>query len=106
MSDLLSCPFCGSWDVHISTIPAWGFDSRSIWYVRCDSCHCKGSMAYYEHEAVKAWNTRAERTCIPKDPNDELPGTDCPAWECSVCGELFEQGAKFCSQCGAKVLEA
>lgn len=32
-----------------------------------------------------------------------LPGTDCPAEECSACGELFEEGANFCSWCGRVV---
>ena len=46
-----------------------------------------------------------ERTCKGIDVNEELSGTDCPAWMCSECGELFEAGAKYCSQCGAKVID-
>lgn len=47
-----------------------------------------------------------ERTCRPIAPiYTTLPGTDCPAWECSECGGLFEAGALFCSQCGARVVE-
>ena len=46
-----------------------------------------------------------ERTCKPTEPERCLDGTDCPAWLCSECGELFELGAKFCSNCGAKVVE-
>lgn len=50
-----------------------------------------------------------ERTCFGLEPNwpkvpDELPGTDCPAWQCSECNELFEKGANYCSRCGAKVI--
>lgn len=47
-----------------------------------------------------------QRTCRPiKNAYTYLPATDCPAWECSECGELFEEGARYCSQCGAKVVE-
>ncbi len=74
MSELKNCPFCGSWDVRISTIPAWGLDPRSIWYVRCDSCHCKGSMKYNEHEAIAAWNTRAGAYCPHAQPTDLTNG--------------------------------
>lgn len=42
--------------------------------------------------------------CKPTEPARCLDGTDCPAWLCSECGELFELGANFCSNCGAKVV--
>ena len=46
-----------------------------------------------------------ERICRPiEQVCTTLPGTDCPAWECSACGELFEEGARYCSSCGAKVV--
>jgi hypothetical protein len=45
-----------------------------------------------------------ERTCRPKEWLSFLSGTDCPAWECSECGELFEAYANYCSNCGAKVV--
>lgn len=32
--------------------------------------------------------------------NKTLDGTDCPAEQCSVCGELIEEGVNFCSNCG------
>ena len=57
-----------------------------------------------EAEAIAAWNARAERTCKPIDSERCLPGTDCPAWLCSECGELFERETNFCSNCGAKVV--
>ena len=37
---------------------------------------------------------------IPIKTGDRLDGSDCPAEKCSVCGELFEEGACFCSNCG------
>ena len=41
---------------------------------------------------------------IPVNTNAELSGTDCPAEKCSACGELFEEGADFCSHCGRMVI--
>lgn len=46
-----------------------------------------------------------ERTCKPTESERCLHGTDCPAWLCSECGELFELGTNFCSNCGAKVIQ-
>jgi rubrerythrin len=46
-----------------------------------------------------------ERTCRPKEWLSFLSGTDCPAWECSECGDLFEAYANYCSNCGAKVVQ-
>lgn len=41
---------------------------------------------------------------IPINVSAELHGTDCPAEKCSACGELFEEGANFCSWCGRRVI--
>lgn len=41
---------------------------------------------------------------IPINTGKELSGTDCPAEQCSACGELFEEGANFCSWCGRRVI--
>lgn len=46
-----------------------------------------------------------ERTCRPIERHRCLSGTDCPAWECSVCGGEFEAYANYCSNCGAKVVK-
>lgn len=83
---------------------------KSRWYkdglfaVKCEICNIRGAYQLTEQRAIDAWNRRSERTCKGIDVNDELHGTDCPAWMCSECGELFEAGAKYCSQCGAKVV--
>ena len=104
-TELLPCPFCGG---EAKIIEAYG------WLVQCTSCFASvgqnctegGFLAgdyRTEAEAIAAWNSRAERTCKPTEPARCLDGTDCPAWLCSECGELFELGANFCSNCGAKV---
>lgn len=41
---------------------------------------------------------------IPISTSEKLSGTDCPAEKCSACGELFEEGSKFCSSCGRLVI--
>lgn len=46
------------------------------------------------------------RICKPIETTRCLHGTDCPAWLCSECGELFEEGTNFCSNCGAKVINS
>lgn len=44
------------------------------------------------------------RLCEPIETSLNLSGTDCPAEKCSVCDELFEEGSRYCSNCGAKVM--
>lgn len=46
------------------------------------------------------------RECFPSENGECLSGTDCPAWTCSECGELFEIFAKYCMNCGRKVVSA
>ena len=58
----------------------------------------------YELAEVIAYDAE-KQFCHPIDTNEELHGTDCPAWKCSVCNELFEEGVSYCSQCGAKVVK-
>lgn len=116
MSELKPCPFCGCDDAGLARVKTI-FDHVTGYLVLCPDCGCTVGFntdteftAFTdfstEQEAIDAWNTRAERTCRPIEMICEtLPGTDCPAWKCSECGELFEEGARYCSQCGAKVVE-
>ena len=99
MSELEPCPFCGG----EARFKVWG----NVVGVECDRCGIGTHTACIDEyqNAIDAWNTRAERTCRPIEMICEtLPGTECPAWKCSECGELFEEGARYCSQCGAKVV--
>jgi hypothetical protein len=41
---------------------------------------------------------------FPISTGKTLPGSDCPAEKCSVCGELFEEGSRFCSWCGRMII--
>lgn len=74
------------------------------WFVWCHKCFTRGDYHMCAEDAAIAWNTRDERTCRPIETSKCLSGTDCPAWLCSECGELFEEGARFCSNCGCKVV--
>lgn len=57
-----------------------------------------------ERELYELKKANIKRCCLPIITNDNLPGTDCPAWLCPLCGDLFEEGANYCSNCGAKVV--
>lgn len=102
MTELKPCPFCGGTNLKIK-----GGIGK---YVRCLDCDNgahfpeRGSTAN-EGDAIKAWNTRAERTChlerIPYEPG-EYEGM-----RCSVCKTVdLEMGVgPYCPGCGAKVVE-
>lgn len=47
------------------------------------------------HEAIEAWNTRAERTC--KNRGGHMG--------CSECGWYLNENARYCDGCGAKVVD-
>ena len=113
-SELKPCPFCGKTeqevsDVHIST----GWESADIC---CEGCGAQvvrhGDTPEKAREnAIRAWNTRAERTCqISKDF----------AFACAIsgaiyttrfsCGHFMENSVikneiNYCPTCGAKVVE-
>ena len=91
----------------------WSMDEFTDWWAGCGEF----LTAWTDKEPPKYCPYCGERvevekrqlayvhTCRPKYTGKNLPGTDCPAWECSSCGELFEASASYCSQCGAKVVE-
>lgn len=90
-------------------------------YLRCLKC---GAMTQgrgntkeaAEQNARKRWNTRAERTCHPVSKSGEEfsfedRSSTLTAW-CSECHEylgeacdVFSYHDRFCSGCGAKVVE-
>ena len=124
---LLPCPFCGGEELTRSVdggVLPWIVEQRgevtgpyyTTCTIYCDTCGCElqwyaasdTTCAGLYEQAIEntynAWNTRAERTCKPIESNTCLSGTDCPAWKCSECGELFEMGVNYCSNCGARVV--
>lgn len=101
MIELKPCPFCGGEAELVIDEPFRGFT-----FVECHECGARGSISK-EREAIKAWNTRAERTCR----NLYEPGL----FKCSECGAfsmqkiVYRDGTpatpKCCPWCGAKVVE-
>ena len=113
MSEKLKpCPFCGG----VANIIDHHNDDGSV-SVGCNDDECLGfaglGWLYRDKaEAVKAWNTRAERTCraIPNREWVATPecGVDCHT--CSECGKVLYYDANedcpcYCPNCGAKVVE-
>jgi len=101
MTELLPCPFCGG---EAEILTAESMNGGYLFGIMCNDCRSRGDVYDTEAEAIEAWNTRAERTCKGIDTFEELSGTDCPAWKCSECGELFEIYGHYCTNCGAKVV--
>ena len=113
MSDELKpCPFCGV-EATEGPVSVNGKPSGDIGWVGCVPC---GVFVSYTHgeggrrEAMRAWNTRAERTCrwVPFGEGHSIAG---PGWRCSECGlELGPENAFVvercycCPGCGAKVV--
>jgi len=129
MSELLPCPFCGGGALEKFDLPIYG-ESAVIMHTREDCFLVKtyaGGIFTYEYErgnklfitrmaellevdeqeAIKAWNTRAVRTCTMTHneamSGDEIYPTD--AYTCSSCGwtNLVDKPC-CCENCGAKVV--
>lgn len=104
-----SCPLCGdSGFVKVATRcnPEGEWEAR----MKCEECGIELIKSGETEDAaitelLKAWNTRAERTChlerIPYEPG-EYEGM-----RCSVCKttDLDMGEGPYCSVCGAKVVE-
>lgn len=110
--ELKPCPFCGG-EARIMRGGAEG------WYGCCprcftingleDSYHFNGIHKYFD-DAVKAWNTRAERTC--RIVYEGVLGHTEPlinVYRCLECDGQFLswpfRPARYCPFCGAKVVE-
>ena len=107
-TELLPCPFCGGEARLICSAPDWYFPACMN-----RECACDWTDSYQtKAEAIAAWNSRAERTCV-KFPS--LTEQTCIVrrkgfeaefgyWRCSECNcENFE-GARYCMGCGRKVV--
>lgn len=95
--ELKPCPFCGGEAESVINEYLRGFT-----YIECHECGARGSTSK-ERQAIKAWNTRAERTCRMNRYNSAV-------WACSECGRgymesLLPEVGEYCMGCGAKVVD-
>ena len=131
MSELLSCPFCGG---EAETLTAESMYGGYLFGIMCNDCRSRGDVYDTEAEAIaawntrvdyhgyeqaaieawesiKAWNSRAERTCKWEL---EHSGTLYDKWRCSKCGYLFVEPRcdqnytdlepNYCPNCGRKCI--
>ena len=85
MEELKPCPFCGG----NAKLTQWTKTIYSISCIKCDAHF----YTYTKEEAIKAWNTRHERTVKLKDNG-----------HCPDCRKLVGTGENYCAWCGAKVV--
>ncbi|HHR6217449.1 TPA: Lar family restriction alleviation protein [Providencia alcalifaciens] len=55
MNELKKCPFCGG----EAYIQDWSMMERSRYKVACNQCDVETPIYETEHEAIEAWNRRA-----------------------------------------------
>ena len=115
MTELKPCPCCGPKSFITPSTKCDPQAGKHCWTaeLRCHECGLNISRTAATekealHEVIKAWNTRAERTCQTKPV---IGG----GWFCSHCGVFVDRHpmanatdrleARYCPNCGAKVVE-
>ena len=106
-TELLNCPFCGGEAVLVPTLDT----TVREWFVTCGNLECnvlacRTKTFYTEAEAIKAWNTRHERTCRPTIEPWECEPNKYDAY-CGNCDYPMGDGElkpwNYCPDCGARV---
>lgn len=105
MDTLKPCPFCGG---EARTIEPARYGKR--WGVLCE-CGAFIGFKHTEAEAIKAWNTRTERTCNRVaatckllDPYGVKSLNLKTRYICSECNTEIMPWFRYCEFCGAKVV--
>lgn len=101
MDELKPCPFCGG-VAEVTHMQHRFYTDVEWWWVGCTNDKCpaqpfEGITFDSEQEATDAWNTRAERTCKRFWTGAEMI--------CSSCAHQLNKIARYCPNCGAKVVE-
>lgn len=123
MTELKPCPCCGPKAFITPSTKCDPQAGKHCWTaeLRCHECGLNISRSEATekealHEAIEAWNTRAERTCKPDVFMDEQITESIQRWlgECE-CGAILGEGTdeyrvslcfpNYCPCCGAKVVE-
>lgn len=123
MTEIKPCPCCGPKSFIAPSATCYAQEGPQPWSaeLRCEECglSISRSAATDEEalsEAIKAWNTRAERTCKPYVFMDDQITESIQRWlgECD-CGAILGEGTdeyavslcfpNYCPNCGAKVVE-
>lgn len=107
MTDKLKpCPFCGGEaEICHRTDP-----DAVVSYARCIKCGTTSVPFLVSQDAVRAWNTRHERTCRMTLKSDDCSEIYPVYWYvCSECGKTCEgdedePSYPICPNCGAKVV--
>ena len=109
MTELLPCPFCGGEAI------AWSepdnVEGEYAYIIGCAKCDASIGFCETEAEAIKTWNTRAERTCEMVLTELSSGSAYHDVWLCSACGEQVERHTvmgkseppNYCPNCGARV---
>ena len=80
-------------------------EAIAAWNTRVDY-HGYEQAAIEAWESIKAWNTRAERTCecVAEYAESPIDGKKIVLHRCSACHELMRPHMRYCPNCGAKVI--
>lgn len=76
-----------------------------VWNSRVDY-HGYEQAAIEAWESIKAWNSRAERTCecVAEYAKSPIDGKTIVLHRCSACHELMRPHMAYCPNCGCKVV--
>lgn len=103
-SELLPCPFCGG---EAEILTAESMHGGYLFGIMCNDCRSRGDVFDTEAEAIEAWNTRAERTCMGESDLSEWVCSECQCWiPTGITHENKERVStwNYCPHCGAKVV--